>query len=106
MHEFCDKVRSLMAEYNISQKALAAKSGISEASISRYVSGELQPRMDILKNIAKVFGVTTSYLLGEEESGDMIDSFEETMCVVARNRSKLTDQQKTELIKVLFGGKY
>lgn len=61
--------------------------------------------MDILANIAKVFGVPTSYLLGEDELVNNVDSYEETLCVVMRNKSKLNDQQKTELIKLLFGGK-
>ena len=105
MNEFQNRVKKLMERDGISQRELAAQSGISESSISRYLSGELQPRMDILTNIAKVFGVTSSYLLGEEENLKEVDAFDETMCVVTRNKSKLNDQQKAELIKILFGGK-
>ena len=67
MKDFKDYVKELMERDNISQRELSRLSGISESSMSRYLSGDLKPRMDILKNIADVFGVTTSYLMGESE---------------------------------------
>ena len=106
MTEFTRRTKQLMKDNGISQKELAALSGISESSISRYLSGELEPRMDILSNIARVLGTTSSYLLGED--GRLVSEqapFAETVCVVTRNKSKLTDQEKAELIKILFGGK-
>ena len=105
MKEFRERVKSLMERDGISQKELANLSGISEASVSRYLSGDLKPRMDILINIAKVFNVSTSYLVGEDDNISESDAYEETICVVTRNKSKLSDSQKAELIKVLFGGK-
>lgn len=105
MKEFKNRVKSLMERDDISQKELAKLSGISEASVSRYLSGDLRPRMDILANIAKVFNVSTSYLVGEEDDLVESDAYEETLCVVTRNKSKLDDAQKAEIIKVLFGGK-
>lgn len=105
MKEFKERVKSLMERDNISQKELARLSGISEASISRYLSGDLRPRMDILANIAKVFNVSTSYLVGEADDAIQSDPYEETLCVVTRNKAKLDDVQKAEIIKILFGGK-
>ena len=103
--DFKERVRSLMEQNKLSQKELASLSGISEASICRYLSGDLKPRMDILTNIAKVFNVSTSYLVGEDDRKSETDAYEETLCVVTRNKTKLDDAQKAELIKVLFGGK-
>lgn len=105
MDGFVKRVKELMIRDGISQKELAKLSGISESSVSRYLSGDLKPRMDILTNIAKVFNVSTSYLVGEEDNIVETNAFEETMCVVTRNKTKLSDQQKAELIRVLFGGK-
>ena len=102
---FKERIKSLMEHDKLSQKELANLSGISEASISRYISGDLKPRMDILINIAKVFNVSTSYLVGEDDTKSESNAFEETLCVVTRNKSKLDDAQKAELIKVLFEGK-
>ena len=105
MSEFKERVRSLMERDNISQKELANLSGISEASVSTYLSGDLKPRMDILTNIAKVFNVSTSYLIGEDDNSSELDAYDETLFVVTRNKSKLSDAQKAEIIKALFGGK-
>lgn len=103
--DFKERVKSLMDYNKLSQKELANLSGISEASISRYLSGDLKPRMDILTNIAKVLNVSVAYLIGEDEKKSESDAYEETLCVVTRNKSKLDDAQKAELIKILFGGK-
>ena len=105
MTMFQKRVKELMERDNISQRKLAELSKISESSISRYLSGELTPRTDILINISKVFGVTTSYLVGEDNNQNSNDAYEETYYVVNRNKSKLSEQQKTELMKILFGGK-
>ena len=106
MFKFTERTKNLMAENNISQKELARMSGISESSISRYLSGELEPRMDILSNISRALGTTVSYLMGEEDAKETKQgAFDETLCVVTRNKSKLSDKEKAELIKVLFGGK-
>ena len=105
MSVFTERLNEFMNRDSLSQKKLAELSGISESSISRYVSGSLEPRMDILTNIAKAFGVSTSYLTGEDATSDNNDPYKETICIVTRNKSKLTDEQKAELIKILFGGK-
>ena len=104
MSVFTKKVKELMERDSISQKELARLSGISESSISRYLSGSFEPRMDILANIAKVFNVSVGYLIGEDVAPLDDNGYEETLCVVTRNKSKLDDQQKAELIKILFGG--
>ena len=86
MSEFTKRVKELMERDQISQKELAKLSGISESSISRYLSGSKEPRMDILANIAKVFNVTTSYLVGEENCApQFFDAYEETLaeCLVS-----------------------
>ncbi len=102
--EFNEKVRELMKDADITQKELSKKSRVSEASLSRYLSGSLKPRMDIVINVAKALGVSPSELTGDTNAIRQ-DSYAETISIVARNRNKLTDEEKTEIIKVLFGGK-
>lgn len=102
MTKFIERVQELMTRDNISQKQLSELSHISEPSISRYLSGKTEPRMDIVVNIAKVFGVPSSYLLGETDSANKEDVYEETYRIVARNKSKLDDSQKAAIIKALF----
>ena len=106
MSKFTERTKGLMTEKSVTQKELAKVTGISESSISRYLSGELEPRMDILSNISRALGTTVSYLMGEDGKPSATQNpFTETLCVITRNKSKLSDKEKAELIKVLFGGK-
>ena len=52
---FQERVKELMIRENVNQKTLAERSGVSEASLSRYLKGTTQPRMDVLVNIANAF---------------------------------------------------
>ncbi len=100
---FQENVKKLMDDSGMNQKELSKKTGISEASLCRYLSGSLVPRMDIVENIAKFFGVSVSELIGKEMI-EPKDSFDETYSIVTRNRKKLTDEQKAKIVKALFGG--
>lgn len=105
MSLFTERLKKLMNENNVSQKDLAIKSKISEASISRYLNGTLEPRIDILVNISKVFGVKTSYLLGEDYIEDNLTPIEQVCTVVTRNKNKLNAEEKAKIVQVLFGEK-
>ncbi len=50
-------------ELNLSQKQLAHNTGLTEAGISRYISGQRLPRLDILLKIATALDCTLEYLL-------------------------------------------
>ena len=49
---------------------LAEKVGISNVTISRYLSGDRIPRLDVIARIASVFGVSIDYLLGISNQKD------------------------------------
>ena len=103
--KFEDKVKELMKSSGMSQKELSKKSGVSEASLSRYLSGSLKPRIDIITNIAHVFGLATSDLIESDENLKKdFNVYDETISVVTRNRKKLTNEEKAEIVKALFGG--
>ena len=59
-----NKLVSLMEESNMKQNVVAEKIGVSEVTISRYISGKRTPRLDIIIKIANLFKVSTDYLLG------------------------------------------
>jgi len=104
MKLFVKRVQELMRKDKISQKELSTLSGISESSISRYLSGSIEPRMDIVINIAKVFNVPVNYFLDENScKAQNIDAYKETISIVTRNKTKLNDKEKAEIIKALFG---
>lgn len=103
--KFEDKVKELMKNSGINQKELSKKSGVSEASLSRYLSGSLKPRIDVISNIARVFGLTTADLIESDENlKNDFNVYDETISVVTRNRKQLTNEEKAEIVKALFGG--
>lgn len=63
-NKFSYTLVSLMEENNMKQNVVAEKIGISEVTISRYISGKRTPRLDIIIKIANLFKVSTDYLLG------------------------------------------
>lgn len=61
---FGKRLSDLLYQRNLSQKELAAMSNTTEATISRYLSRDRTPRVEIVISIAKALNVTTDYLLG------------------------------------------
>lgn len=98
--ELGEKLLGLMKKQGISQRQLADRLNTTEASLSRYVNGEREPKADMLANIATALNTTSDYLLGIEK--DDFD-FPKLERVLARNSSRMSDQEKRTLITALFG---
>lgn len=61
---FAERLRNLIEEEGVSQKQLAAETGIAESSISKYLSCIAEPKLIPIVNIARYFDVSVDYLLG------------------------------------------
>lgn len=57
-----------------SQEALAEQLGVSRQAISKWETGEAEPEIKKLKLLAEAFGVTTDWLLSEEDPHESPDS--------------------------------
>lgn len=55
--KFNEVLNDLLAKRGITQRELAQKAGMNEASISRYMDGERSPSLKNLQKIADVFGL-------------------------------------------------
>ena len=62
--EMGQKIRQLRSQRNISQIALAKQLGVSKSAISSYENEIHYPPYDVLLQMARLFGVSTDYLLG------------------------------------------
>ena len=96
------RMKELISKKGISQKQLAKISGLTESTISHYVRGERIPRGVNLIKIAKALDTTADYLLGNEENED----FDYVKSLIARNSSRMTNDEKTTLVKLLFEDDY
>jgi transcriptional regulator with XRE-family HTH domain len=68
------KVRYLRERDGLSQSELAQAIGLSESSkgfISEIESGKKLPRAELLLRLADLFGVTTDYLLRDDQGADL-----------------------------------
>lgn len=98
--ELGQRILSAIRLRGISQKELAATIGVTEGVISRYVSGERDPKPEMIANIATALHTTSDYLLGIEN--DDFD-YPRVRRLIARNSSSMTELEKKELINALFG---
>lgn len=95
---FEKKLKELMNSRNINQRDLANAIQINESAMSRYISGERKPRIDILTKIARFFNVSIEELMDEPIEGK---DFLELRGLVARSSSKLTNEEIKELLSIL-----
>ncbi|HCV48014.1 MAG TPA: XRE family transcriptional regulator [Catenibacterium sp.] len=93
------RIRALLKEKNMTQKQLAKLTGVTESALSHYVKGDRIPSGDALANIAYALSTTANYILGKE---DVLD-FSNVKRILARNKNEMTNQEKAELIDLLFG---
>lgn len=79
-----ETIKKLMKARGYNQKQLSAKTGIPEATMSRYINDDREPRASALKVIADVLGVSTDALLKDYvyEEGDCEYNMDE-ICVNA-----------------------
>ena len=96
-----EKVKELMKLNGINQKELSSLSGITESSISRYLSGDYSPRMDIIVNFAKAFNVSPDYFLDDDQKCD--SAYNAIATAIARKGNELTPEEKNKLILLLLG---
>lgn len=57
-------IKKLLQENNYTQTKFARKLNVTQASVSRYLSGQMQIDIVTLNKIADIFNVSTDYLLG------------------------------------------
>ena len=66
-----DRIQDLMKSRKVTQAELAAKIGCSESALSRFISGKTDKLGDeSIIRIARVFEVSTDFLLGEVDEPD------------------------------------
>lgn len=61
------RIRMQRARLDLSQTALGKQVRLSTNTISAIEAGKQEPRLTHLKALARVLGVTVSYLLGEDD---------------------------------------
>ncbi len=64
---FADKLISLRKKSGWSQEELAEKLGVTRQSVSKWEGAQSVPDIDKILQLSRLFGVTTDYLLKDEQ---------------------------------------
>ncbi len=96
------RISELLEARGLTQRELADRAGVTEVSMSRYISGGRVPRAAILSNIATVLNTTSEYLLGTEVPGDFDSEYSKIHRLIARNAPKMTMAQKRDLVNAIL----
>ena len=122
MDESYKRLMILRDKYNLSDTEFAEKIGIPKSSMSMYLSGKRKMRQDRIAIVAQIFHVNEAWLLGydvpmtvEEDVKNFVEhvmkpfndqfteknkpasTFEELRVAYARNRNKLTKEERMKL---------
>lgn len=73
MAEFGEQLRKAREEKGITQQTLAENVYVTRQTISRYENGERYPDIVTLKKLSSVLGVSTDFLLGDDEIAKVVE---------------------------------
>lgn len=96
------KIKELMQKQGITQKQLANRLNVQEATISRYISNDREPNAENLANIATALNTTVDFLLNNSKDSEIDCDFGKLKFFVTRNATNLTNEEKIEIINILL----
>lgn len=103
--EVAERIRRLLLSRRMSQRELARSIGVSDAAVSKYLSGERPIRRAMLWAIARALETSESFLLGEpDDAGAKGKSAElaKALAIIERYRADMTDAEKVQIAMALF----
>jgi transcriptional regulator with XRE-family HTH domain len=86
----------------LSQRDLASKVGVTETTMSRYINGTREPKIEILLNLSISLETTVDELIGNQDVDEEKQEYPQIKRLLARNSKNLTMTEKKELINVLL----
>lgn len=95
------RLQKALSFSKMTQKQLAQKVGITEASISHYLKGDRSPRASVVAKIAEALNCNVEFLLGTSDINEK-NEFDNLYRMMARNVNQLTTNEKMQLMKILF----
>jgi transcriptional regulator with XRE-family HTH domain len=105
------RIKSLRERNNWSQLTLSEKLGINNSVLSRIEAGNRKVEDELITKFAKVFNVTSDYLLGHTDEVDKTESHKqdnteemewpEAYNVLRRANKKLTPKEKQKMLRLI-----
>ena len=91
-----ERIKSLRISRNLTQKQVASRIGLAISAVSAYELGTRYPSYDILLKLARLYNVSTDYLIGREDGCniDVTGLSEEEVNVVVQMIEVLRKKKK------------
>lgn len=92
-------IKDIRTRKNLTQAEVANTLGVSSVVYSRYETGSRQPSIEVLIQMADIFGVTVDYLLGRQDVEDStLSSFEQQLITASRNADERARQDALNVL--------
>ena len=95
-------IKKLRKEHGMSQEELAKYLGVTYQAVSTWETGKRLPRMGSIEKMSLLFGVTKSYIIGEEDDSIYFEfkiTDEEQRLIIAYR--KATPETRRNIQKIL-----
>ncbi|NLH92544.1 MAG: helix-turn-helix transcriptional regulator [Atopobium sp.] len=97
---FAKRIKKLRNDKGLTMEALGQQLGISKGRISMWENNGVVPRNDVLKLLSEFFGVSTDYLLGNDDmEGKRPQS--PTLHAIQRGLNEMDEEQLNKAKNVL-----
>lgn len=92
-------MKEIRLRRNLTQSEVASALGVSSVVYSRYETGTRQPSIDILIQMADIFGVTVDFLLGRQNIEDStLSDYELQLLIASRNADERAKQDALNML--------
>lgn len=92
-------IKDIRVRKNLTQAQVANALGVSSVVYSRYETGSRQPSIEVIIQLADIFGVTVDYLLGRQDIEDSTLSEYEIQLLIASR--KADERAKEDALNML-----
>ena len=93
-------IKDIRLRKGLTQADVAAALGVSSVVYSRYETGKRQPSIDMLIQMADIFGVTVDFLLGRQDIEESTLSDYELQLLIASR--KADERAKQDALNMLL----
>lgn len=94
---FALRLKELREEAGLSQAAFAKMIGKAQSTVGGWESGAREPSLEMVKQIADFFHVTTDYLI-DEENKSMTPTFDDFTYAMHNEGKELSEEDKQTLL--------
>lgn len=96
---FINRLKKAMRDSEINARELSKRSGLSEGTVSRYLSGNMSPRVPAVGKLAEALHVDPVWLMGYDEEPDLTLETEDAKIIL----EKLTPSNQARLLAYYQG---